>query len=282
MTITDSQNQLLEELISSNDIISANILLKNIFGKNVSDPLIFNKFFEFCMKISRWNIDLPSRKMFLDQADSALIYFSENTDITKETLEVIRICQDEITQVRKEISSVHYIQEDKKIDELVEENKKCLLKLTEYKIELQKSNNQKSFEELLKRIEATENLIQKDLLKGSQQKLYEDLTRDYQEIISQKLNEFERIKLKAYNQKAVNDYYYVFQEFKRDEEKYKNSFVDLKRLVGRRLFSYDANQLYSESMIYYNNVYSYVFSKLDDEGKYRLTELAIDTEKKGL
>jgi hypothetical protein len=282
MTITESQNELLEELVNSNDIFSANILLKNIYGKNVSDPLIFNKFFEFCMKISRWNIDLPSRKMFLDQADSALVFFSENTDITKETIEFIRKCQDEITKVGIEISGVQYIQEDKKIDVLIEENKEHLLKLTEYKIKLQKSNNQKSFEELLKRIETTENQIQKDLLQGSQQELYEDLTRDYQQIISHKLNEFERVKVKAYNKKAVQDYFYVYQEFKRDEEKHKNSFVELKRLVGRRLFCYDANQLYSETMIYYNNVYSYIFSKLDDEGKYRLTELAIDTEKKGI
>ncbi|PLT33628.1 hypothetical protein [Bacillus sp. V5-8f] len=278
--ITESQNTFLEELINNNDIYSANILLKNIFSKNVSDPLVFNKFFEFCMKISRWNIDLPSRTMFLDQADSALIFFSENTDITRETLEIIQKCQAEITEVKKEISSVHYIQEDKIVDELIEKNKECLLKLTEYKFKLQKCNNQNSFQELLKRIEFTENNIQKDLLEESQQKLYEELTKDYQQIISQKLNEFERLKVKAYNKKAVQDYYYVFQEFKRDEEKHKNNFVELKRLVGRRLFCYDANQLYSETMIYYNNVYSYIFSKLDDEGKYRLTELAIDTEKK--
>ncbi len=278
----ESQTTLLEDLLNNNDIYSANILLKNKFNHNISDPGAFLEFFNFCMKISRWNIDLPSRKMFLDQADSAVIFFSENTEITLETLELIRKCQHEITEVRNEITSVHSIQNDKQVNELVEKNKDSLTKLTEYKLTLQRCNNQKSFEGLLKMIEMAEQSIQPDLLEDSQQQLYEELTKDYQQIITNKLNEFEHLKTKAYNQNAVQDYYFVFQEFKKDEDKYKNSFVELKRLVGRKLFCYDASRLFSESAIYYNNVYSYIFSKLDDEGKYRLTELAIDTEKKSL
>lgn len=45
------------------------------------------------------------------------------------------------------------------------------------------------------------------------------------------------------------------------------------------LFSYDASKLFNETLIYYNHVYSFIFNKLDDNGKFRLTQISIDSEK---
>jgi hypothetical protein len=46
------------------------------------------------------------------------------------------------------------------------------------------------------------------------------------------------------------------------------------------LFSYDASRLTNETLIYYNHVYNYILSKLNDEEKLTMTKLSIIAEKK--
>lgn len=47
---------------------------------------------------------------------------------------------------------------------------------------------------------------------------------------------------------------------------------------GRK--SYDAGRLFNETLIFYNHVYSYIFNKLDDNGKLELTKYSIECERK--
>lgn len=51
-------------------------------------------------------------------------------------------------------------------------------------------------------------------------------------------------------------------------------------LVSTTLFAYDAGRLFNETLIFYNHVYSYIFNKLDDNGKLELTKYSIECERK--
>ena len=50
--------------------------------------------------------------------------------------------------------------------------------------------------------------------------------------------------------------------------------------IIKNMFSFDATRLFSETVIYYNQVYSYIFSVLSDEDKLALTKVAINSQKK--
>lgn len=279
MMSIDEQLSLFQEFITKNEIWQANLLIKNIFNKNIENRDVFQTFYEFSIKIANWNLDIPTRKMFLEQASSAVIFFSENALLTSDVIEMVYACQNEVDNIRNEITRIEQIQIDRRVEDAKKEQSELILKLTEYKFALGKSRNQQEFNTLLEKIKVVEEQIDVSFLAEMDEKLYKELTMDYPNIINQKLNEFEKVKVKEYNKKAVSDFYQVFNEFKQNEDKYKTSMLELKRLVRTRLFSYDAGRLLNETIIYYNHVYSYIFGKLDEEGKYNLTELAIELEK---
>lgn len=83
----------------------------------------------------------------------------------------------------------------------------------------------------------------------------------------------------AYNKKAVESYDKAFKMFKNNEGKYKNQ-TQLFSLVSSTLFAYDVARLFNETLIYYNHIYSYIFGKLDDDGKLALTRFSIECERK--
>ena len=81
------------------------------------------------------------------------------------------------------------------------------------------------------------------------------------------------------NKKAVNAYNSAFTSFKNNESRYKDK-SQLFSLVSTTLFTYDAGRLFNETLIFYNHVYSYIFNKLDDNGKLELTKYSIECERK--
>lgn len=109
---------------------------------------------------------------------------------------------------------------------------------------------------------------------------YDQINKECTACISDKMREMEHVNNVAYNKKAVDAYDSAFKKFKGDENKYKNNQTQLFALVSSTLFAYDAARLFNESLIYYNHVYSYIFSKLDDDGKLALTRFSIECERK--
>ena len=98
------------------------------------------------------------------------------------------------------------------------------------------------------------------------------------DIISEKMRQMERNKNTDYNKKAVEAFSSAFERFRKDEGKYKNQ-SQLFSLASTTLFAFDASRLFNETLIYYNHVYSYIFSKLDDAGKLALTRYSIECER---
>lgn len=266
-------------LMQNNDIPMANIVLKNKFNKNISNPIIFEEFLDFCIKISNWNIDLPTRKSFLEQAESAVIYFSENASLDITLINLIKHYNTEIAKSYAQLEEDYHHQDTKRITQLETTNDENLLMLQDYKHKIRSTNNQKEFNHYLQKVHSLEKNINKNSFTIKQEKDYEQLNTEYEKIINEKIQYFEKKTHKQYNKKAVKDYNYIFNEFKGDESRYKNNFLELKPLLKKHLLSYNTDHLYGETMIYYNNVYSYIFSKISEDSKFKLTELAIESEK---
>ena len=108
---------------------------------------------------------------------------------------------------------------------------------------------------------------------------YDQLNKSCTDTISAKMRQLEYKDNIDYNKKAVNAYNSAFTSFKNNESRYKDK-SQLFGLVSTTLFAYDAGRLFNETLIFYNHVYSYIFSKLDDNGKLELTRYSIECERK--
>ena len=163
--------------------------------------------------------------------------------------------------------------------ELAQLNSDALKKLFLLKDKLQGATSQESFDTVLTEIGAVDAEISKDAFTKEQSAIYDSLTKDHTDLISAKMRELEYKRNIVYNKKAADAFERAFKEFRGDENKYKKQ-TQLFALVSSTLFAFDASRLFNETLIYYNHVYSYIFSKLDDDGKLALTRYSIECERK--
>ena len=207
-----------------------------------------------------------------------LSYFIENADITEDKITDILTYQTRLSTVFSELEKAQQDIAEKELKERLQHNSKSLVELYTLKDKMQTLSSQKELDEILSRIRQIDATIDKEIFNQEQNNAYEDLTKSLTDLISTKMREFEKEKNIEYNKKAAESFALAFNQFRSNESKYRNQ-TQLFTLVSTSLFAYDASRLFNETLIYYNHVYSYIFSKLDDDGKLALTRFSFDCER---
>ena len=252
---------------------------KNLSNQHPSDENIFLKYFDFLCKLASYPIAIDERKFYANEADIALAFFTENVKISDGTLHLIKGCKSKLEAIIKEIISLENIIAQNALKEIQLKNEEEINNLVEFKGKLFTASKKAEFDSLLQLVQKSESALEKDYLSTDQKELYDTLTSEYSRVVSDKLLEFERIENVEYNKLAVKSFKKVFDSFQSSEAKYKENQSQLYALVSENLFGYDAARLFNETLIFYNHVYSFIFNKLDDDGKFRLTQFSIDCEK---
>lgn len=271
---------LYKQLLLKNDLENAHLVIKNIFNRNLSDLEIFKEYIDFCFRIAKLNIDLETRKYYVTEIDTAIIFFSENGNLTVEVLESINKIKDNLIELSKEIVRIENELYANDMNELCIKNEKVLADLSKLRGRVIKAKTQKEFDNLLIELSEKENELEKDGFSAQQNKFYEQLTKDYTNTISKKMEELIFKENLNYNKEALLSYKEAFDLFKGNEGIYKSRESELYNLATKKLFAYDSSKLFNETLIYYNNIYSYIFSKLDDNMKFKITELSINAAMK--
>lgn len=257
----------------------AYIVIKNLFNKNLGDTKIFKEFMDFALANSEFDIDYTERKAYVTDANSALVLYSENTDLTFESLDLIKEYK---TKIRKSVEQIDQSEKNfisKKLHRIEDENNICLGELQEIYEKILNSKSQSDFDALLEETANVETKLDKESFNNDQNKTYEIMTKSFSNAISSKMEELNYLKLLEINKEAVRNFRDVFTAFKTNESKYKNNEGNLKALVTSKLFAFDSHDLFNETLIYYNNIYSMIFNAVSDELKYKLTEWSINANK---
>lgn len=266
--------------LKDNSIWDAQIVGKNLFCQNPGNEVCFNDYFSFCITVAKWPVEIETRTFFANEAELALNVFSEKCNIDESILKKIQDARNELVEVSKNINEYIQAQTEEQEKSAVEENNKVLADLSKLKSEMLFIKEQAQFDDILTRMSDLEESLDKTILDKQQTVLYNTLTRDFSALVSNKMAELEHNKDIQYNKKAADSFKKAFELFKANEDKYKKSDSELYGLVAKYLFAYNAKRLFNECLVYYNHVYSYIFNKLDDEGKFRFTKFSFDTPKK--
>ena len=271
--------ELFDKLIKENKIWDAQIVGKNLFCQNPGEVTCFKNYFELCIKVASWEIEIETRSFFATEAELALNVFSEKCNINGKTLKIIQDSRSELVSVSNDINL--YVQKQTNEQELAafESNNKVLAGLSKLKTEMNGANDQIEFDKVLVKMSNYEEGLDKTILTPEQNTLYNSLTRDFSALVSQKMADISHKEDIQYNKTAADSFKKAFELFKANEDKYKKSDSELYGLVSQYLFAFDAKRLFNECLVYYNHVYSYLFNKLDDNGKFRFTQFSFDTPK---
>lgn len=272
--------ELFEKLVKDNSIWDAQIVGKNIFCLTPGDEKSFMDYFSFCLTVAHWPVEIETRTFFANEAELALTVFSEKCNMNDSMLKVIQESRSKLVAVSTEINEFIQKQTDEQAKSAYNANNKVLADLSKLKSKLNNAKGQARFDEVLKIIATYEESLDKTILDQQQTVLYNSLTRDFSALVSQKMAEIAHQEDIQYNKNAANSFKKAFELFKANEDKYKESDSELYGLVSAYLFAFDAKRLFNECLVYYNHVYSYIFNKLDDDGKFRFTQFSFDTPKK--
>lgn len=270
---------LFEKYKNDGKITEALLVGRNLFNRNSGDEKIFSAYFEYLCTLAETLPSLADRINFAEQASVALAFYSENAELTSESVDALSGQQQRIDVILSEIESIKAKRVAVERAEIEAHNSECLKKLYSLKDEINRATTQNEFDKILVKIRETDTTMDKDEFTDEQSSIYESLTRDHTELISEKMHQLEHIKNIAYNKQAADAFASAFDRFRKDENKYRNQ-SQLFLLASTTLFAFDASRLFNETLIYYNHVYSYIFSKLDDDGKLALTRYSIECERK--
>lgn len=271
--------ELFKKLFKENAIWDAQVVGKNQFCQNPGDENLFSTYFDFCIKVANWPVEIETRSFFLSEAELALNVFSEKCNLDEVMLKIIQDARSKLVKVSDDINSFIQNQAQEEDDAAVKSNNKILSELAKLKTELIQVGNQEQFDQVLIKMSELEDGLDKTILIPSQLKLYNSLTRDFSSLVSKKMADLSHNEDIQYNKKAADSFKTAFDLFKTNEDKYKESDSELYGLVSQYLFAFDARRLFNECLVYYNHVYSYIFNKLDDSGKFRFTQFSFDTPK---
>ena len=267
------------KLNESGKYIDAYIVIKNYFNKNRSNETVFLAFVELGLKLASLDIAFGERKGYLNEVSNALAIYTDWADINQDSIVVINDVTKRIGVVYEKIIEDEkvYIQLLQKAE--AEKNSDILRKLAEENEVLKKVTSQKEFDDKLRDITVLEESLNKDSFTKNQQISYDTLTKHYSETISQKMEELHNLELIKINEKAVKSFKKAFDLFTEQKTKYKTNESSLKNLVTSSLFAFDSRELFNETLVYYNHIYSMIFNEVSDEMKYKLTEWSIGASK---
>jgi len=256
------------------DIMKAQLIAKNLFCKEPGDIKVFNSYFSFCTGvISKKPVNsIETCQFFFSEAELALRIFSEKCEMSEESLKAINN-SNEILQKKLNIinSMIDDVQKQAEA-EAVSANNQIFNDLCGMIIRLECYYSDKVADEIAE----LDNKLNKDLLSKAQIKHYKAQSEKLSGVIAKRIRE----QNVAYNKKALEAFKVALEQFIGDSSYKKDKERDrLRGLLKSQLFDYKQELLFPETMVYYNYVYSYIFSKLDNDGKRDMTECAIYNKK---
>lgn len=273
-------NELYTKLQDDNHLFDAYFVIKNDLSHNPGDIEIFKTFMDLALRIASFDMEFNARRKYLSEADMALTIFSESVEMTDES--IIGLIKDYSSKISKASIALQK-EEEKSIYELEESkrqgNQKLFEELADIYKKMESIKSQKELDDILQNIADIEAQIDKRVFSVTQQQTYESLTQGFSKLISEKMEDINHLELLNLNKEAIENFKLVFDKYNEKKSFYNKNEADLKALVTKYLFAYDSRQLFNESLIYFNHVYSTIFNGVDDDLKFKLTEWSITADK---
>ena len=273
-------NELYVKLKDDNQLFDAYFVIKNDLSHNPGDTEIFKTFMDLALRIASFDMEYNARRKYLGEADMALTIFSESVEMTE--LSIIDLIKDYSKRISKASLSLQKEEEESiyKLEESKRQgNQKLFERLADIYKNMESINSQNELDGTLKNIAEIEEQIDKRVFSVRQQQTYESLTKAFSKLIGEKMEDINHLELLELNKEAVKNFKMVFDKYNDKKTFYNKNETDLKSLVTKYLFVYDSRQLFNESLIYFNHVYSTIFNGVDDDLKFKLTEWSITTDK---
>ncbi len=266
---------LFDKYMQEGKISEALLVGQNMFNKDSGNTEIFKKYVGVLLKLaSDYHAPIAVCSNYCDKAELAIEFYAENTELTEAVIAEIIKKRNYIYEIRLGLDAREKEESREFFNKKIEENDKTLEFLLKLKHRLGKVTQKAEFDKVLGQIQQLDEVLDKEYLTEHQETEYQKISRECAGLVDIKMRYFNHKNNVEYNLRALEIYERAYKGLK-DAENLEYCHETLKDF-----FAFDASRLFNETLVYYNHVYSYILSKMDDKGKFNMTKLAIQCEKK--
>ena len=268
---------LFEKYLYEGKFSEALLVGQNMFNKDSGNIEAFQKYAGTLLELAAANQTLiPTAKYYCYRAELAVDFFAENTALDESIVDIIMEIKERISNIRAELAAKEYAGRKAVFREKAEENEKTLHVIQKLSPALSNATKKQELHKILEQIQQLDGVLEQEFFTEPQEQLYQQISRECAIITDAKIRYFNHKQNVDYNLKALEAYERVYRLLKEAE-----NMEDCKEIT-RDFFAFDTSRLFNETLVYYNHVYSYILSKMDDRGKFHMTKLAIQCEKQNM
>lgn len=271
--------KLFDELCNDQQFLNAQLVGKNLFRNNPSDRNVFCLYFDFCIEQAEKQEEINSSSFFLSEADLALSLFCERCNMSKGVFSLIDDKRKKFIETSQIVNDRIRENEDAIAKQTSDNNEALIEKLDGFANDLEKTSDQSEFESTISKVSDAENALQKELFTQQQKERYDSISKKYSKLVTEKMRDFQRQNDMDYNLRAADSFKKAYDSFRNDGSKYKKNEKDFQNLICRELCCFDSARLFTETIMYFNFVYSYIFNAVNDDLKLKMTEYSIKCKK---
>lgn len=265
--------RILSKYLAEGKMYEALLVAQNAVYKTC-DKANFESYWDLLIKLTNETDDLVIASKYAEKANELIAFFAENIEINEDMVDFIIEKRQQLDNVKTTLNSKQLGIERMFVAESVKENGEYLDLINRLADDIESIDNEEQFKKRLEQIRLIDDKIKSNYLSVEQKHEYEKLTSKCSNIVEKKTSYFEYKKNLAYNNSAVEAYERAFNFIKTGKG------LGTDASIVKEMFMFDASRLFSETLIYYNHVYSYIFNKLSDDEKLILTKAAINSSKK--
>lgn len=264
---------LFDKYIGEGKVFEALVVGQNLVNKNCTIHTAI-KYIDYLIKLSDESSLLSQKLSYINRADTILEYFAENAELNEAAVTFIKEYKGIIESHRSSVSEQIQAEENAIRVSKEKYNSEALALIERLANNIATSTDEAALNRILDNIKKVDASIETAYLTAEQSKEYERLTTKCSDAVTKKIKDLEEEKNRDYNIRAVEAFDKAFRLFKNAE-----TSNNMDRIITDFL-SFDASRLTAETMLYYNHVYSFIFSKLSDEEKFAFTKKAILLQKR--
>lgn len=256
------------------------IVLKNLFSSHLANRECFSYYFDFCLSVvDESGVSSETRDAYYDKADVALQMFAEKTACDEESLLLIKEKRSILNELYEKAESrrrEELLRKEALIHKKVKQDLDTLASRIDY---ISGIKSRTELDRVVDEISSVESALDKGVFNEAEQNEYAKLSKKLSDVLPKKLETFKKEENYKYNSEAIQNIKQSFDLFTGDEKKYKKIDADFRSDIAAKMLSLDSSKMSSETYAYYNYVYGYMFSKMDNENKYNLTLLSLENSR---
>lgn len=264
---------LFNRYLQNGKIIEALLVGQNMVTKTTNREC-FEAYENLLFKLAKETDDFSMSLRYIRQAENALSCFAINAQMDEGLVEFLIEKQHQLDALHQSVNDGIAKKEEETLASKHQYNSDSLALIERLADRLLLLSDEAEFSKTLDQIKAIDKNIEKSCLTKDQEATYERLTKKCSDNVAAKMKEFEHSNNVQYNLQAAEAFEAAFNLYKIGKD------ADRHDEIIQAFFSFDPTRLFNETLIYYNHVYSFIFSKLSDEEKFSFTKIAIRYQKR--